>query len=122
MRALLFRFPPRLLTPQLFENAMPAVPCRRPSRARILSRSASLHRRHTSEPAFTRQASLPRQARSAAEEELLCSAPILQRHADVPESHDAHHGFRRPDDARDALYHGGHTVDIYLHVVPDSSP
>jgi hypothetical protein len=93
-------------------NAMPAVPCRCPTTARIPSRSASLYRRHTSEPAFARQASLPRQARPAAEEELLYSASNLRHHADATESYDAHHGFRRPDDARDALCYGEHVIDI----------
>ena len=99
-------------------NGMPAVPCRRSYRTWIPSRSASLHCRHTAEPALAHQTALPRQARSTAEEELLYSTSILQHHGDAPESHDAHHGFRRPDDARDALCYGEHVVDILSFFPP----
>ncbi len=85
---------------------MPAAARRCPSRARIPSRGTPLRRRHSPKPALAHQASLPHQTRPTAEEELLCSAPVLQRRGDVPESHDAHHGLWWPDDARDALYHG----------------
>ena len=83
-----------------------AAPRRCPSRAPILSRSTPLRHRYSAKPAVAHQASLPRQTRPAAKEQLLRSVSILQRHVDVPESHDAHHGFRRPDDARHALYYG----------------
>ena len=99
-----------------------AAPRRRPSRARIFSRSTSLRHRYTPEPALAHQASLSRQARPAAKEQLLRSASILQRHADPPESHDAHHGFRRRDDARHALYYGENIIIPFLFDAVTDSP
>jgi hypothetical protein len=90
----------------------PAAPRGRPSRARILSRSTSLRHRYSPKPAIAHQASPSRQTRPAAKEQLLRSASILQHHVHPPEPHDAHHGFRRRDDARHALYNGENIVDI----------
>ena len=85
-------------------------------------RSTSLRRRYSPKPAIAHQASVSRQTRPAAKEQLLRSASILQRHVDPPEPHDAHHGFRRRDDARHALYYGEDIADILSFFFPSSLP
>ena len=54
-----------------------AAPGRRPSRARILSRSTSLRHRDSPKPALAHQASVSRQTRPTAKEQLLRPASIL---------------------------------------------
>ena len=88
------------------KRPVPAAPRRCPSRARIPSRCTPVRRRNPIQPAFECKAPIPHQTRPTTEEELLYSASVIQRLADVPESHDAHHGLRWPNDARNALCHG----------------
>lgn len=99
-------------TPML-KRRVSAVPRRCLPRARIPSRRTPMRRWNSIKPTFAHKAPIPHQTRPTTEEELLHSAPVFQRLADVPESHDARHGFRWRNDARNAVCHGGSHIFFY---------
>ena len=98
----------------MLKRRVPAVPRRCPPRARIPSRRTPMRRWNPIKPALAHKAPIPHQTRPTTEEELLYSPSVLQRLADVPESHDARHGFRWRDDARNAVCHGESHMSFFL--------